>query len=94
MTKKIILITTLAEYQTAFWIEVAREIVKNGIQVIFVSFDDRSTDLLLENNFKVYYLKRSNFVNDYSDKTLEDVLKDLNIGPDSKIHLVMRLAGC
>jgi hypothetical protein len=41
-----ILITTLAEYQTAFWREVGLELKRLGHHPYFLSFDDRSTEML------------------------------------------------
>lgn len=40
------LITTLAEYQTYFWVEVGQALEKAGHQVSFLSFDGRSNELL------------------------------------------------
>ena len=41
-----ILITTLAEYQTRFWLKVAIELQNSGKEVVLLSFDDRSSELL------------------------------------------------
>lgn len=49
-----LLITTLAEYQTAFWEAVAHEAVRTGQEVGFVSFDDRSTEQLRKSGFRVW----------------------------------------
>lgn len=40
------LITTLAEYQTAFWLTVGLQLRSLGESVAFLSFDDRSTEML------------------------------------------------
>ena len=40
------LITTLAEYQTAFWVKVGLELRAKGHEAGFLSFDDRSTEML------------------------------------------------
>jgi hypothetical protein len=42
-----ILITTLAEYQTVFWLKVGLELRRLGHEPHFLSFDDRSTEMLL-----------------------------------------------
>jgi hypothetical protein len=42
---KAILITTLAEYQTRFWIPVARRLRSAGREVQLLAFDDRSAEL-------------------------------------------------
>lgn len=40
------LITTLAEYQTRFWIPVARALEAGGVAPRFISFDDRSSEMI------------------------------------------------
>jgi len=40
-----ILITTLAEYQTRFWIPVAKRLRDSGYQVQLLAFDDRSAEM-------------------------------------------------
>ena len=47
-------ITTLAIYQTRFWAEVAHHLQKQGQSVAFLSFDDRSSEYLTANKFRVY----------------------------------------
>lgn len=47
-------ITTLAIYQTRFWAEVAHQLQIQGQTVAFMSFDDRSTEYLVEKKFRVY----------------------------------------
>lgn len=51
-----LLITTLAEYQTVFWAAVGRELRTRGRAVAFVSFDDRSTEMLAADGFEVFSL--------------------------------------
>ncbi len=41
-----IIITTLAEYQTRFWLKVGLNLQARGEGVLFLSFDDRSCDML------------------------------------------------
>lgn len=48
------LITTLAEYQTQFWCAVGLELRQRGHGVAFISFDDRSTDMLRHAGFATY----------------------------------------
>lgn len=48
------LITTLAEYQTAFWLPVGLQLSSLGESVAFLSFDDRSTDMLKEAGLTVF----------------------------------------
>ena len=47
-------ITTLAVYQTRFWIAVARRLVDLGHRVAVVSFDDRSAELLSKEGVRVF----------------------------------------
>ena len=69
--KKIILITTLAVYQTKFWIKVAKKIIEKNYNAVFLSFDDRSTELLANEDLDYYdipslakkYLKNNDDVN-------------------------------
>lgn len=49
-----IVITTLAEYQTHFWIKVAKSLEKKGHKIVILSFDDRSCDLIDENHLTYY----------------------------------------
>lgn len=48
------LITTLAEYQTVFWVEVGVQLQTLGHTVAFLSFDDRSSEMLISRGLKVY----------------------------------------
>jgi hypothetical protein len=47
-------ITTLAEYQTRFWALVGHQLKRLGHDIAFVSFDDRSTEMLERDGFAVY----------------------------------------
>lgn len=49
-----LLITTLAEYQTVFWAAVGQELRARGRTVAFLSFDDRSTELLQAQGFDTW----------------------------------------
>lgn len=51
---KKILITTLAEYQTAFWIPVGIALRAMGYEPGFLSFDDRSTEMLEKADFPTF----------------------------------------
>lgn len=51
-----ILISTLAEYQTEFWSGAADLLRRRGHEVIFLSFDDRSTESLRKLDFRVHAL--------------------------------------
>jgi len=49
-----LLITTLAMYQTVFWAEVGDTLRKQGREVAFLSFDDRSSEMLRKRGFVVF----------------------------------------
>ena len=49
-----IVITTLAEYQTRFWLKVALELQEAGLEVALLSFDDRSSDLLDQSGLRSF----------------------------------------
>ena len=49
-----IVITTLAEYQTRFWLKVALELQEAGHEVALLSFDDRSSDLLDQSGLRSF----------------------------------------
>lgn len=53
-----IVITTLAEYQTRFWLKVAKELQKKGERVILLSFDDRSSELLDSHGLESYNIPK------------------------------------
>ncbi|EGG93069.1 hypothetical protein IMCC1989_1764 [gamma proteobacterium IMCC1989] len=56
---KTLIITTLAEYQTNFWLEIAKTLRAQDFTISFISFDDRSSDTLRGNNFTTYSLNNS-----------------------------------
>jgi capsule polysaccharide modification protein KpsS len=56
---KVILITTLAEYQTRFWIPVAQRLRGAGREVQLLAFDDRSAELAQANEIPVVNMYRS-----------------------------------
>jgi hypothetical protein len=66
----VILITTLAEYQTRFWAAVGQELQRRALPVAFLSFDDRSTTMLREMGFDTYCLDPADVTRDVSDATL------------------------
>lgn len=49
-----IVITTLAEYQTDFWVDVSKKIISSGQDVCVLSFDDRSTEQLEDAGIRSY----------------------------------------
>ena len=48
------LISTLAEYQTEFWLNIGLELKDREVECKYLSFDDRSTEMLRAAGFKVY----------------------------------------
>ena len=52
MPAPVILITTLAEYQTRFWLPVGQALARLGREAAFLSFDDRSSEMLRAANLK------------------------------------------
>jgi len=49
-----ILITTLAEYQTRFWLRVGLDLKRRGCSPAFLSFDDRSSEMLRAAGLRVF----------------------------------------
>lgn len=77
------LISTLAQYQTDFWLLVGQELRRLGHDVAFVSFDDRSTEALRALDFVVFSLSESAEATDVSDAAMEVAMqryqmRDLN----------------
>ena len=56
---KIILITTLAEYQTRFWIPVAQRLRASGRDVQLLAFDDRSAEIAQAQGIPVLNMYRA-----------------------------------
>ena len=56
---KTILITTLAEYQTRFWIPVAQRLRASGRDVQLLAFDDRSAEMAEAQNVPVFNMYRA-----------------------------------
>lgn len=54
-------ITTLAEYQTSFWISVAEQLRVQSFHPVFVAFDDRSSELIAAAGFP---LVKANHISD------------------------------
>jgi hypothetical protein len=59
---EIILITTLAEYQTRFWIPVAQRLRAAGREVRLLAFDDRSAEMATARGVPVVNMYRSGLV--------------------------------
>jgi hypothetical protein len=66
-----ILITTLAEYQTRFWIPVAQRLRDAGHEVLLLAFDDRSAEMAKAQGVAVFNMYRTGVrdgapIDDYS----------------------------
>lgn len=71
------LITTLAEYQTQFWLEIGLRLRAAGCEIAFLSFDDRSSEMLANASLKVY---EANAVFDQiPEADFDQILKAFNI---------------
>ncbi len=78
-SSSVMLITTLATYQTVFWIEVGLKLQSYGQDVAFISFDDHSTALLKTRGFNTYVANSEDIVVDYNDLAFEEMLSDFGI---------------
>lgn len=70
-----LLITTLAEYQTRFWALVGKELERRSVSVVFLSFDDRSTAMLRSMGFATFCLEAQDERKDLSDAALSEALE-------------------
>lgn len=70
------LITTLAEYQTKFWVRVGLQLQVLGHPVAFLSFDDRSSEMLVAHQFKVYSATK---IPPPPDRELESIFKRFSV---------------
>ena len=66
--KKRIIFTTLALYQTEFWLAVATKLRDSGLPVAFISFDDCSSKLIKDKGFLVLSLGWPNDINYVHEK--------------------------
>ena len=82
-----LLISTLAEYQTTFWLLVGKEVERRGLHCEFLSFDDRSTESLRRAGFRVYSYSEQAPVPDE-----QSLLKEFDSGPLEALFLHERVA--
>lgn len=73
-----ILITTLAEYQTAFWAAVGEELRRRRVSVGFLSFDDRSSEMLRTKGFETWAVTAQD-LSSVDGKALETTFRQFNI---------------
>ena len=57
--KRCLVITTLAVYQTKFWLAIAAQLRSRGLDVAFISFDDLSSDMVAEEEYPLLTLRGS-----------------------------------
>lgn len=76
---QIFLISTLAEYQTEFWLAVAEDLRRRGHECAFLSFDDRSSEALASRGFKVYELSAEKDSIDVSDAAISEAMSKYGI---------------
>lgn len=81
MQKKstVLLITTLAEYQTAFWIAIGLELRKRHQAVAFLSFDDRSSEALRAQGFPTFQVAPTDEPADSSDAAVDVAMESFGI---------------
>src|SRR3546814_20194594 len=82
-----LLISTLAEYQTDFWLRVGLECQHRGVDCEFLSFDDRSTEALRQAGFRVYASSEQPAVSDELA-----LLDEFESGPFESLFLHERVA--
>lgn len=73
------LITTLAEYQTDFWVEIGEELRRRHQAVAFISFDDRSTEMLHSRGFESFHREPSDAPMDISDAAVDSMLRHFDM---------------
>lgn len=75
----IYLISTLAEYQTEFWREVGEELRRRGLECAYLSFDDRSSEMLRARGFRVFDLNDRTEPVDVSDQAIAEAMATYRI---------------
>lgn len=74
-----ILITTLAIYQTKFWAKIGIQLKRCGHNVAFLSFDDRSSELLKSLGLETFAATEEELVTDTRDAVFEKTLSRYGI---------------
>jgi hypothetical protein len=73
------LISTLAEYQTEFWLNIGLSLRARGVVCEYLSFDDRSTELLRAAGFTVYAFSELPLNAEWSAADLDVVFKKYSL---------------
>ena len=76
---KTIVVTTLALYQTKFWVELANQMVGPELGMAFISFDERSSQLIKENNYSVLEINGIDYKNLKSLSEVNNLFTQLQI---------------
>jgi hypothetical protein len=84
---KIFLITTLAKYQTEFWIKIAKNIETDVAKVILLAFDDESVDLLKLSGCQFYKIAS---YDEIGSKSIHDIYEHLQLLGISDIDFWLR----
>lgn len=79
LSEPTLLITTLAVYQTEFWSAVAGQLRAQGRRCVFLSFDDRSTELLRRAGFETFSPDPQSRCADIDDERLAAFLAEFHI---------------
>ena len=82
-TAPTLLVTTLAVYQTSFWLKVAEELAAIGCRCSFLSFDDRSTEMIRQRGFEAFSCTESPRTPIKDDSQFKSVLERYNISDAS-----------
>jgi hypothetical protein len=77
----VLLITTLAMYQTIFWASVGEALKQRGVRAAFLSFEDRSSELLRARGFEVFALAPEEAYPDTSDAAVDAARKRYRLPP-------------
>ncbi len=79
MNKLCFLISTLAEYQTEFWLSIGLELKAREVECQYLSFDDRSTEILRAAGFTVYAFSETPELLNSSQVELDSIFKEYSI---------------
>jgi hypothetical protein len=78
-TNSCFLISTLAEYQTEFWLSVGLELRAREVECQYLSFDDRSTEMLRAAGFVVYAFSEMPEKTELRQEELDAIFKKYSV---------------
>lgn len=76
---KTFIFTTLAEYQTVFWVKIAKHLLANGHQVYVISFDTKSSILLQHEGINFLSIPKYELSDNITQTDLNNLYDELNI---------------